>query len=145
MNTAVSEAGKTVVEHAEEAAEAIRAINHVTFHANSLPYPSDAWQLINTLATTAHRLAQALQQTGRLVRGKQERGEIGIDHGTSYAGHPAMAVTDCLAGLDDAAHATALLAEALERAARPLTYAHYVRPDTGSDGGSDEDTEEWQS
>jgi hypothetical protein len=145
VNTAVSEAGKTVVEHAEEAAEAIRAINHVTFHAGSLPRPSDAWRLINALATTAHRLGQALEQTGQIVRGQHERGELGIDHGTTYADQPAMAVSDCLAGLDDAAHASALLAEALDRAGRPLTYAHYIRPDSDTDGGSDEDAEEWQS
>lgn len=142
MDTAVSEAGKTAVEHALEAAEAIRAINHVTYHATSLPRPSDAWRLINTFATTAHRLAQALDQTGHLVRGMQQRGELGIDHGTNYDGHPEAAVRDCLAGLEDAGTATALLAEALERAARPLTYAHYIRPDTDDtddiDGGQDE-------
>jgi hypothetical protein len=149
MYTAVSEAGKTAVEHADEAAEAIRAINHVTFHAESLPFPSDAWQLINAFATTAHRLAQALQQTGHLVRGKQQRGEIGIDHGTTYAEHPAMAVADCLAGLEDAAQASAMLADALERAARPLTYAHYLDPllceQTDEDKDTDEDTEGRQS
>jgi hypothetical protein len=37
-------------------------------------------------------------------------------------------VRDCLTGLHDADHASALLADALERAARPLTYAHYVDP-----------------
>ena len=47
MHTAVSEAGKTAVEHAVEAAEAIGAINHVTYHADALPYPSDAWRLLN--------------------------------------------------------------------------------------------------
>lgn len=143
MNTAVSEAGKTAVEHAEEAAEAIRAINHVTFHAEALPYPSDAWRLISHLASLAHRLGQALEQTGNLVGGKQERGEIGIDHGTAYAGHPEMAVGDCLTGLQDAVQAAGLLAEALERAARPLTYAHYLDPlcrnDNDDTGGNGED------
>jgi hypothetical protein len=139
MNTAVSEAGKTAVEHAAEAAEAIRAINHVTYQAESLPYPSDAWRLLNPFASTTHRLGQALQQTGNLVGGKHERGEIGIDHGTAYAGHPEMAVEDCLTGLQDAVQASGLLAEALERAARPLTYAHYLDPVVRDSDDRDED------
>lgn len=146
MQTSVSEAGKTAVEHALEAAEAIRAINHVTFHASSLPFPSDAWRLINAFATTAHRLAQALQQTGHLVRGKHEHGELGIDHGTDYDGEVNAAVRDCLAGLDDAVTATALLADALERAARPLTYAHYTGPHTDTDDdrdGAEGETGDW--
>ena len=137
MYTAVSEAGKTAVEHAHDAAEAIRAINHLSFHDNSLPYPSDAWRLINALASTAYRLSQALRQTGQLVRDKHARGEIGIDHGTDYAGEVNAAVRDCLAGLADAGHATAQLADALERAAGPLTYAHYINPiaQTDDDAG----------
>ena len=75
--------------------------------------------------------------------GKQERGEVGIDHGTAYAGHPEMAVGDCLAGLEDAVEATQTLAEPLERAARPLTYAHYLDPlcrdDTHDAAGAGED------
>jgi hypothetical protein len=142
MNTAVSEAGRTAVEHANEAAEAIRAINHLTFHDNALPYPSDAWRLINALASTAYRLSQALRQTGQLIQDKHARGEIGIDHGTDYAGETAAAVRDCLAGLADAGHATALLADALERAAGPLTYAHHLDPLVRDDADGDADAYE---
>ena len=41
--------GQSAVEHAETAAAAIRAINHLTYHDTALPYPSDAWRLIERL------------------------------------------------------------------------------------------------
>ena len=127
--------GQTAVEHAERAATAIRAINHLTYHDTALPYPSDAWRLIGQLGSVAYRLQQALRQTATLVRDQQERGLIGIDAGTAYAGDPAGAVRDTTAALEDAQAAACRLADALEQAQQPFTYAHYAGPlaDDGRD------------
>jgi hypothetical protein len=127
----------TAVEHAETAAASIRAINHLTCHDTALPYPSDAWLLIGQLASVAYRLRQALEQTATLIGRQHERGLVGIDTGTAYAGDPAGAVHDTVAALDDARAAALLLADALEQAQQPLTYAHYTGPfvdDEGDDG-----------
>ena len=132
--------GQTAVEHAETAAAEIRAINHLTYHDTALPYPSDAWRLIGQLASVAYRLQQALDQTASLIGRQHDRGLLGIDAGTAYASDPTSAVRDTVAGLDDARAAALLLADALEQAQQPLTYAHYTGPldddrdDEGDDG-----------
>jgi hypothetical protein len=122
--------GKTAGEHAQAAADAVRAINHLTYHDTALPHPADTWRLLGQLATAAHRLPQALQQTGQLLARKHARLEIGIDAGTDYAGHAEAAVGDTLAALHAAEAAAGQLAEALDRAAAPLTYAHHLDSDT---------------
>jgi hypothetical protein len=124
--------GKTAVEHAAAAAEAIRAINHLTYHDEALPYPADAWRLLGQLGTAVHRLSQAVRQTAKLTDGKHQRGEIGIDPGTEYAGAEPTALAEVLAGLDAAGRLATALADALDRAAQPLTYAHHIA--TGVDG-----------
>jgi len=131
--------GHTAVEHAETAAAAIRAINHLTYHDTALPYPSDAWLLIGQLASIAYRLQQALRQTATLIRGQQERGLVGIDAGTAYAGDPAAATRDTVAALDDARAAALQLADALEQAQQQLTDAHCTGPLADEDDGCAEE------
>jgi hypothetical protein len=118
--------GKSACEHAEAAAEAIRAINHVTFHDRALPYPSDAYRLIGELITLAERLPQALQQTAQRINRWQDAGELGIDAGTAYAGDPERAAVDTVAGLLAAAIAAGQLRDVLGQARRAITYAHYT-------------------
>jgi hypothetical protein len=125
--------GKTAVEHAHVAAEAVRAINHLTYHDTALPFPADVWRLLNHLATVAHRLPQALQQTDRLLARLHGRGAIGIDVGTDYDGGVTRAVGDTLTALRQAEAAASDLAAALDRAAGPLTYAHHVATASDTD------------
>jgi hypothetical protein len=133
--------GHTAVEHAETAAAAIRAINHLTYHDTALPYPSDAWRLIGELGSLAYRLRQALEQTATLIRRQHESGLVGVDAGTVYAGDAAGAVRDTVAALDGARAAAIHLADALEQAQQPLTYAHYTGPlDDEDDDGAVEAT-----
>ena len=117
--------GLTACEHAEAAAEAIRAINHVTFHNTALPYPSDAYRLIGELITLAQRLPQALQQTAQRITRWQDAGELGIDPGTDYASDPDRAALDAVAGLLAAAIAAGQLRDTLSQARLAITYAHY--------------------
>lgn len=127
MGTSVFD-GKTALEHGDDAAAAIRAINHLTDHSTSLPFPSDAYRLLGELETMAARLPQALDQVATLITRRQADGLIGIDPGTRYAGHPDWAVDDAVAGLRAAAAAAGQLRDALEQARHPLAYAHHTGP-----------------
>ena len=126
--------GKTACEHADEAAAAIRAINHLTFHDTALPFPPDAYRLLGVLATMAARLPQAFEQVTRQLNRWHEDGLIGIDPGTSYAGDPDRAVRDAVTGLARAIRAAGHLSEALDLALHALTYAHYTGPTGGGEG-----------
>jgi len=120
--------GLTACEHAQAAAEAIRAINHVTLHNTALPYPSDAHRLLGALITLAERLPQALQQTAQRITRWQHAGELGIDPGTDHAGDPDRAAVDAVAGLHAGAIAAGQLRDALSQARRAISYAHYTDP-----------------
>jgi O-acetylhomoserine/O-acetylserine sulfhydrylase-like pyridoxal-dependent enzyme len=128
--------GLTACEHAEAAAEAIRAINHLTLHDGALPYPSDAYRLLGGLITLAERLPQALQQTAQRVNRWQDAGELGIDPGTDYAADPDRAAAEAIAGLHAAAIAAGQLRDALSQARRAITYAHYNDPTTDEEEAS---------
>jgi hypothetical protein len=139
MTTSVSVFdGLSACEHAEAAAEAIRAINHVTLHDAALPYPSDAYRLIGELSTLAERLPQALQQTAQRISRWQQAAELGIDPGTVYAGDPDRAAVEAVVGLHAAAIAAGQLRDALSQARRAITYAHYIDP-AGDDSTGDEE------
>jgi hypothetical protein len=143
MRVAVQD-GRIAVELAQAAADAVRAINHLTYHDTALPYPADSWRLLSQLATVAHRLPQALDQTAHHLTRRRERGLIGIDPGTEYAGNASEAVSHSLAGLARARRAAAELAAALDDAAHPLTYAHHADPyddDTEYEHETDSDDE----
>lgn len=131
--------GKTALEDAETAAEAIRAINHLTINDTALAYPSDAWRLVGQLATLTARLPQAFEQiTGQLNRW-QRGGLIGMDPGTRYADNPATAVAT--AGLfltESATVAAAALHSALTIAGEALAYTHYTGPDRDRDHDEDQ-------
>lgn len=47
---------------ADQAAEAIRALNHRTQHADALPYPTDVYDAVGGLQHMAYGLPQALGQ-----------------------------------------------------------------------------------
>ena len=127
--------GKTACEHADEAAAAIRAINHLTCDDTALPFPADAYRLLGLLATMAGRLPQAFGQVTRQLNRWHEDDLIGIDPGTRYAGDPDRAVRDAVTGLARAIRAAGQLSEALDLALHALTYAHYTGPTGGGEGG----------
>jgi hypothetical protein len=80
---------KTAIGHAKVAAEAIRAINHLTMHHTRLPYPTHAYQVISELVTLAGRLPQAFRQIAAQVQYWAEAGELGIDYSEDPAGETA--------------------------------------------------------
>jgi hypothetical protein len=121
--------GHSATEHAEAAADAVRAINHITGRPAGLTYPSEAYRIVGQLATVAARLPQACEQITRQLRRWSDAGQVGIDAGTTWAGNPAGAVLDALAGLDEAAVAAEHLYAGLDQASGALCYAHYTGPD----------------
>lgn len=58
------EHGRRVAALAEQAAEAVRAINHATISGPPMPAP-DLYRVLGELAPMAHRLPQALDQLAR--------------------------------------------------------------------------------
>jgi hypothetical protein len=102
------------VDHARAAAEAIRALNHVTLFldgADGYQWPADVDAVIVELAAAAGRLPQALDQAARWISQTHDRGQVGHDQG-----HDVRAAVACtLIGLDAAAMAAARLHSALAR------------------------------
>jgi hypothetical protein len=111
---------KTAVEHGKAAAEAIRAINHLTMLRTGLPYPSHAYQVISELVTLAGRLPQAFRQIAAQLQCWEQAGELGIDDSDDPAGETASIgryLTEYAPVAAGALHdALGVVAEALARA-----------------------------
>jgi hypothetical protein len=121
--------GRTAAVPADAAADAVRAINHITGWPRGLVYPSETYRVLGQLATVAARLPQACEQIARKLAIWRDAGHLGIDPGTRHVGDPAAAVRAATTGLDDAATTAARLSEAQHEAAAALAYAHYTGPD----------------
>ena len=67
---------KTPTQLADEAAEAIRAINHLTQGSprDDWQYPGDVYSLVANLSQMAMMLPQALDQASRFITDLNERG-----------------------------------------------------------------------
>lgn len=70
-------------QQATTAADAVRTLNHLTLSspANGWEYPSDAYDVLGALASTAHGLPQALEQVSRLLYDLHNAGRVRSDHG----------------------------------------------------------------
>ncbi|MFD4996958.1 hypothetical protein [Streptomyces buecherae] len=89
---------KTPAQLAGTAAEAIRALNHVTLNSKALPYPPHVSETVQALVAMVDRLPQALQQISGAVRRHAEHGLIRMDDGTD----PAKAAGEVSSYLADA-------------------------------------------
>jgi hypothetical protein len=128
--------GHNVIEHAAHAAEAMRAINHITGWPTGLTYPSDAYTVLGELAAFVARLPQALRQIeARLLRWHAD-GHIGIDRGTEFGGRPASAVAEATNALQRARYSSADLFLSLDTAGQAVGNAHWTGPDTETDPGT---------
>ena len=73
----------TPAQHASQAADAIRAINHATRSpADNWQYPSDVYDLVGSLTRMAMMLPQALDQATRLIVDLNEAGHVYSVNGT---------------------------------------------------------------
>jgi hypothetical protein len=57
--------GLSITEHAQQVAESIRAINHLSMHPESTPDPAVIYGVVMELQTAATRLPQAFHQLDR--------------------------------------------------------------------------------
>jgi hypothetical protein len=108
---------------AEDAAEAVRALNHATLPgAAGLAYPADAYEIAGSLAVLAARLPQALAQLAGFLQAEADAGRIAIVAG-EHAGDPDAAITAARSCLEAAAGAAGQLQRALDAAQNMLTWA----------------------
>lgn len=93
-------APSTPAQLAEQAAENIRALNHVTLPGRGeLVYPSDAYSTVANLSDMAMRLPQALQQIRAFIDRLDEHQHLRSDHGPDDL---AQRLADLRAALTDA-------------------------------------------
>jgi hypothetical protein len=109
--------------YADQAAEAVRALNHVTLPgAGGLVFPADAYETAGALGMLAARLPQALAQLSAFLQAEADAGRIVIVAGP-HAGDPDTAIGAARGCLDAAAAAAGRLYEALDAAQNALTWA----------------------
>ena len=113
---------------AEQAAEAVRALNHATFPGSGqLTWPADAYDVLASLALLAARLPQAFGQLDRFLTGEVEAGRVVIDGG-EFAGDPAAAAAAAGHWLDQARGYADRLHRVLDQAQQALAYAAATEP-----------------
>jgi hypothetical protein len=99
------------MQHADDAAEAIRALNHTTL-GGGYEWPGDVYAVLGSLHAMAYRLPQALDQAITWLETARIAGRIGHDHGIN----PTPTVHEAVGGLVQAAIYARKLAHALEEA-----------------------------
>jgi hypothetical protein len=73
---------KTPAQLADEAAEAVRAINHLTMSPrDDWQYPGDAYSVVGNLAHMAGGLPQAIGQLESLIGSLEDEGRLRSDKG----------------------------------------------------------------
>jgi hypothetical protein len=116
---------KTAAQLADDAAEAIRSLNHATLSTRpGWEYPSDAYSVVGGLARQAAGLPQALDQIGALLetlaRHGLKDGRLTSDRGTVDAD-----LIEAYGALADSTDAARTLYEALTRAHAALSPLGY--------------------
>jgi hypothetical protein len=110
---------KTPAQLADDAAEAIRGLNHATLSTRpGWEYPSDAYSVVGGLARAVGGLTQAADQIGALI--EELDGHLTSDRGTLDAD-----VIAAYAALADSTDAARTLYEALNRAHAALSPLGY--------------------
>lgn len=113
---------KTPAELADVAAEAIRALNHLTQHADSLPYPGDAYSTVANLAVLARRLPQGIDQITAVVQALYSSNNLRSDRPDVTVDQAVTTVVQALAAADTAAKALEIALDAAHQALGPLAY-----------------------
>jgi hypothetical protein len=112
---------KTPAKLADEAAEAIRAINHLTRSPrDGWEYPGDVYSLVGNLSQLAMMLPQALEQASRFIADLNEGGHLRSDKDQLD-----QDLGEVFYGLDDARNAAQKLYGSLNRAHSGLSPIAY--------------------
>lgn len=119
--------GTDAANSAGQAAEAIRAINHATI--TTVGYrPNDVYDVVAELVVLTERLPQAFGQLARILEHLNNKGQLGFDPGSPFAGHPADGVTELNAVFSRASASANELRYALADGQRILSAAHSIDP-----------------
>ena len=117
---------------ANDASEAIRALNHATLPADGYPgleYPADVHDLLGAMNGLASRMPQLLGQVSTYLKRELQHGAISVDDGP-FAGDPDAAVRQVSDELDHrATRAARNLAAAIGVAHEAIAFASYVGPE----------------
>jgi hypothetical protein len=126
MNAAITgidvAAELTTGELAEQAAEAVRALNHLTRReSGTLAYPGEVCEIVTALARAASRLPQLLGQLSGWLHAEQRHGRLRVD-ALSPQPDPAMAVADVIGELTRASQCAHAAGRALDAAHQQLAH-----------------------
>jgi hypothetical protein len=111
---------KPPAELADQAAEAIRALNHKLI-SGGLAYPADAYDTIGALRTLADRLPQSLGLIARWLGYEHDR--CAITHDSGDAGEYILATADALGRAQEDAELLAAALDGAQQAAGGLKAA----------------------
>ena len=123
----------TAAQLAEQAAEGVRGLNHLTRDEGSLQTPAEVYRVLGSLELLAARLPQALAQLDALLQRWADAELVSIDDG-EFAGDPAAAVATASVYLVEEATPVAVrLQEVLGRAQQAIAFASFTGelPDDG--------------
>jgi hypothetical protein len=120
----------TPQELADQAAEAVRDLNHATQGAKgNLTFPGDAYEVVASLKTLTQRLPQSFEQLSVFLRKLDKTDAVTADHGT-----PEDHLTEALSGLASSALIAQTLTEHLDRAHNALAPLGWSGPLPDTDG-----------
>ena len=102
----------TVREIARQAAEAIRALNHLTHGGGELTSPSEVRDIIASLGLMGQGLPQLCEELARFLVTHHEDGQVAHDSGQD----PDLSVTEVTEALAAAAQAADMMTAALDEA-----------------------------
>jgi hypothetical protein len=122
---------RPTIENAATAAEAVRALNHLTLGRRALGEPAELDRLVAELAMMAGRLPQLLRQLGGWLDAEQHAGRLRSDDTTD----PARIVDRAAAELTEAGHAAHDLGRALDDAHQILAHLAATEPDRAYEPG----------
>ena len=116
---------RPTVDHAATAAEAVRALIHLTLGRRALGEPAELDRLVAELAIMADRLPQLLRQLRGWLDAEQHADRLRSDDTTD----PARIVDRAAAQLTEAGHAAHDLGRALDNAHQLLAHLAATEPD----------------
>jgi len=121
----------TIAQLAEQAAESIRALNHLTYPGTGAPNgPADASEVVASLARVAGRIPQLLGQLSRWLVSEHRAAQLRLD-AWSPTPDVGTAVTEAVADLTEAAEAARRAGRALDAANQ--VFAHLAAVDAWDD------------
>ena len=113
---------KTPAQLADQAAEAVRALNHLTGTPQAdWEYPADAYSVIGNLEAMAQRLPQLYGQISRFLQRLADEDHIRSDRGGNGAEEVAAAIDGLTRAAEDATAMAAAL-DTVHSALGPLAY-----------------------